>query len=61
MDPLIHLPVVAAALGFQSTRAVQVLCERFGIPIIRLNKRVRAMKQSDYTRLIELASEQVAA
>jgi hypothetical protein len=61
MDPLIHLPVVAAALGFQSTRAVQVLCERFDIPIIRLSKRVRAMKQSDYTRLIAKASQREAA
>jgi hypothetical protein len=57
IDALVHFPAAAAALGFESTRAVKVLCERYQIPIVRLNKRINALKQSDYALLLSRASE----
>jgi hypothetical protein len=57
IDPLVHLPVVATALGYESTRAVRALCQRFQIPVYRLNNRINAMKQSDYALLLARMSE----
>ena len=41
MERLYHFPPVAAALGFKDTRAVAKLCERHGIPILRVRALTR--------------------
>lgn len=56
LDTLVHLPAVASALGFESTRAVRVLCDRYSIPVIRLNGRQNALRASDYELLLDRAS-----
>jgi hypothetical protein len=57
LDPLLHFPIIADALGFESTRAVKRLCERHEIPVIKLNKRVNALRASDYELLLQRASQ----
>lgn len=57
MERLYHFPPVAAALGFKSTRAVAKLCERHGIPVLRVNRRINAMTESGYAMLLARMTE----
>jgi hypothetical protein len=52
IESLVHFPDVAAALGFKDTRAVKVLCRRYAVPVIRLNRRDRAIRTTDYQVLL---------
>lgn len=62
LDLFIHLPIVASALGFESPRAVKVLCQRHGFPVYKINGRQNAMKRSDYEALLSrMSGQEIAA
>lgn len=61
IEELIHFPHAASALGLRDTRAVSALCQRYGIPVVKLNKRQRALRVSHYRLLLDLASGFVEA
>jgi hypothetical protein len=52
-ESLHHFPKLAAAMGFQSTRAVKHLCRRYQIPVVRLNRRMNALTDSHYRLLLD--------
>jgi hypothetical protein len=55
MDGLIHFREVRHQLGFE-TRTLVRMCDRFDVPLVRLNKRHFALKRSDYELLLKRAS-----
>lgn len=61
IENLVHLPAVALALGFESTRAVKALCERHSIAVVQLNKRQYALRASDYSLLLARLSNRAEA
>ena len=53
---LIHFPAVRRAIGFESNKSLHRACAAFGIPVIVLNRKTKALRQSDYSLLLERAS-----
>ncbi|WFU37330.1 hypothetical protein QA640_22830 [Bradyrhizobium sp. CB82] len=58
IEPLIRFPVVRAALGFATNEPLHATLRRFGIRPVELNSRVKGLRESDYTRLLERAMTQ---
>ena len=61
---LIHFPAVRRAIGFATNKSLHKACVAFGIPVIVLNRKTKALRQSDFALLIERATRnatQVAA
>jgi hypothetical protein len=56
LPQLVHLPEIKKALGFSDRRAVQRLCARHDITLIRLSSRAIAMRASDFETLLDRAS-----
>jgi hypothetical protein len=54
LDSLVHLPVVASKLGYESARPVKELCKRHHITLYRLNGRINAIREADYPVLLAL-------
>jgi hypothetical protein len=52
VEPLIHFPVLQRQGYGQSGRALRSLCRRYGIPVVRLNKRQYALRHADYELLL---------
>jgi hypothetical protein len=53
---LIHFPAVRRAIGFESNKSLHRACVAFGIPVVVLNHKTKALRQSDYSLLLERAS-----
>jgi hypothetical protein len=53
---LIHFAEARQLVGFDSTKALKNACLRFDVPIVRLNRRVFALRQSDLELLLDRAS-----
>jgi hypothetical protein len=53
---LVKFPDVRKALDYADNRSVRKACKRFSIPIVALNSRVLALKQSDFETLLNRAS-----
>jgi hypothetical protein len=52
---------VRGAKGRLSTRSFLRACERFQIPVLRMNSRVLVLKRSDFDRFIACAGGRKAA
>ena len=61
IEPLIHFAAIQPTLGLQTSRAVRALCQRYNIPIVKLNARQLALRAADYTRLLAKMSGEEAA
>ncbi len=55
-EPIIHFNELQHAGYGKDSRAVKTLSARYAVPIMRLNKRQYALKQSDYDLLLSRAS-----
>lgn len=53
---LVHFPEIRRRLGVDSNRSVRAACSRFSIPVIDLNRKVKALRSSDYELLLARAS-----
>lgn len=53
---LIHFAEARRLVGFESTKGLKNACQRFQIPIVKLNRRVFALRQSDFELLLDRAS-----
>jgi hypothetical protein len=53
---LIHFPAVRRAIGFESNKSLHRACVAFGIPIVVLNRKTKALRQSDYSLLLQRAT-----
>ena len=61
VDHLIHFAELQGAGYGQSARALKVLCARYEVPVVALNKRQYALRQSDYQLLLARATHAEAA
>jgi predicted amidophosphoribosyltransferase len=61
IDPLVHFPEMQRKGYGQSSRAIKRLCERYHVPIVRLNRRQYALRQRDFELLLQRASQKEAA
>jgi predicted amidophosphoribosyltransferase len=61
VEPLIHFNKLQRMGYGQSSRALKALCDRYGIPVVRLNKRQYALRESDYRLLLERSMVREAA
>lgn len=57
---LIKFPDVRKALDYSDNRSVRKACKRFSIPIVALNSRVLALRQSDLEKLIARSAGEIA-
>lgn len=55
-EDLIHFAQAKQKSGFRTTKSLVSACQRHGIPIVRFNRRVFALKPSDYELLLRRAS-----
>jgi hypothetical protein len=53
---LIHFSEARRLVGFDSTKALKNACQRFNVPIVKLNRRVFALRHSDLELLLDRAS-----
>jgi hypothetical protein len=53
---LIHFPAARRAIGFESNKSLHKACVAFGIPVVVLNRKTKALRQSDYSLLLERAT-----
>jgi hypothetical protein len=53
---LVKFPDIRRALDYADNRSVKKACVRFSIPIVALNSRVLALRQSDFETLLARAS-----
>jgi hypothetical protein len=56
LDRLLHAGPVKSLLGLETTRGLRKLCERYQVPLLRLNRRQLAMRETDYQLLIQRMS-----
>jgi hypothetical protein len=61
IEPLVHFTEMQPAGYGQSSRALKALCGRYGVPVVRLNKRQFALTKSNYELLVSRMSERKAA
>jgi hypothetical protein len=61
IDPLIPFNELQSAGYGLSSRALKVLCSRYGVPVVKLNKRQYALRESDYQLLLKRATIRKAA
>jgi hypothetical protein len=48
LDRLLHAGPVKTSLSLETTRGLRKLCDRYQVPLVRLNKRQSAMREADY-------------
>lgn len=53
---LMRLPEVRTALGVKSNATVRTWCARWGVPIIEINARARAVRVADLERSLLAAA-----
>jgi hypothetical protein len=53
---LIHFPAIRRAIGFESNKSLHRACIAFDIPVVVLNRKVKALRQSDYSLLLQRAT-----
>jgi hypothetical protein len=58
---LIHFPAIRRAIGFESNKSLHRACVTFGIPVVVLNRKTKALRQSDYSLLLQRATGNPAA
>jgi hypothetical protein len=56
IERTIPLPAVRRALSMKDNRTLKAACLRHGVPIISFSPRAKALRESDYARLLERAS-----
>ena len=61
VDHLIHFDDLTHKGYGQSSRAIKRLCERYDVPVVRLNRRQYALRQKDFELLLQRASQKEAA
>jgi hypothetical protein len=59
VERLIHFPEMQRMGYGDSARALRALCDRYNVPVLKLNKRQFALRESDYRLLLERASADV--
>ena len=57
VDRLIHFAELQGAGYGKSSRALKMLCNRYSVPVVALNKRQYALRASDFETLITRATE----
>lgn len=61
VDRLIHFNELQSAGYGLSSRALKALCDRYNVPVVKLNKRQFALLASDYQLLLKRATIMEAA
>lgn len=56
VEPLIHFTELQGAGYGRSSRALKVLCGRYDVPVVALNKRQYALRESDLALLLQRAT-----
>lgn len=56
VESLIHFAMLQREGYGNSSRVLNTLCRRYGVPVVRLNKRQFALRQKDYELLLRRAS-----
>ena len=61
VEPLIHFSELQRAGYGQDSRTLKALCDRYRVPVRKLNKRQFALTQESYALLLERMTERKAA
>lgn len=57
VEPLIHFTELQGAGYGKSSRTLKLLCNRYRVPVVTLNKRQYALRASDFETLVARATE----
>lgn len=58
---LVHFRDIRRATGIDSARSLKAVCSRYGISVVRLNKRVLALTSEDFQSLLMRLTNQAEA